>query len=101
MGLIQNEGVNNNLHVSYDLHNPGKNYEAVITKIKSLGGYAKIHYSYWFLNTSLTATQVADALWAVMDSSDSVYVVDSKNNSARWYNIPPESAAYIRDNWNH
>jgi hypothetical protein len=37
----------NNLHVSYDLNSPGQNYEAVIERIKKLGSWAKIHYSFW------------------------------------------------------
>jgi hypothetical protein len=57
----------NNLHISYDLNVPGQNYEAVIAKIKTLGGWAKIHKSYWYVNSVLTAKQACDAVWAVMD----------------------------------
>lgn len=57
----------NNIHVSYDLYQPGQNYEDVITKIKSLGNWAKIHKSFWYLDTSLSAEQVAKAVWSVMD----------------------------------
>jgi len=45
----------NNLHISYDLNVSGQNYEAVIAKIKTLGGWAKIHKSYWYVNSVLTA----------------------------------------------
>jgi hypothetical protein len=89
----------NNLHISYDLHEPDKNYEAVISTIKGLGAWAKIHYSYWYVTTSLTAEQARDAVWRSMDSNDSVYVVDATNNRAAWQNIPAASAAFIRDSW--
>jgi len=36
----------NNLHISYDLHEPGKNYGEVIAAVKRLGAWAKIHYSF-------------------------------------------------------
>jgi hypothetical protein len=39
----------NNLFISYDLYNPGQGYEAVIEEIKSLGGWAKVHQSCWYV----------------------------------------------------
>jgi len=90
----------NNLHISYDLHKPDKNYEAVIAKIKTLGNWAKIHYSYWYVNSTYTATEARDAVWNAMDSDDSLYVVDATHNLAAWQNISDEVSAFIRDHWN-
>ena len=92
--------MSNNLHISYDLHEPGKNYDRVIAVVKSLGKWAKIHYSFWYVKTSLNADQARDAIVRAMDSNDSVYVVDSTNNRAAWHNIPNDSASFIRENWN-
>lgn len=89
----------NNVHVSYDLYQPGQNYEDVITKIKSLGSWAKIHKSFWYLDTSLSAEQVAKAVWSVMDQNDSLYVVDATHNTAYWYNLSPEAAQHIQQHW--
>ncbi|WP_140985843.1 hypothetical protein [Asticcacaulis tiandongensis] len=89
----------NNLHISYDLYAPGQNYEKVIAEIKTLGGWAKIHKSYWYVNSTLTASQAVTRLWAVMDRNDSVYVVDATNNNASWQNVSDEVAEYIRKNW--
>lgn len=89
----------NNVHVSYDLFAPEKNYERVIAKIKTLGSWAKIHKSHWYLKTALDAGQVRDAVWAAMDSNDSLYVVDATNNVAAWENIDETVARHIRDNW--
>jgi len=89
----------NNLHISYDLHKPDKNYQAIIAKIKTLGNWAKIHYSYWFVDSGYTAAQARDAIWEAMDSDDSVYVVDATNNVAAWQNINEEASAFIRDRW--
>jgi hypothetical protein len=89
----------NNLHISYDLHEPGKNYDKVIAAVKSLGSWAKIHYSFWYVKTSLTADQARDAIVRALDANDSVYVVDATNNYAAWHNIPNDSAEFIRANW--
>jgi hypothetical protein len=89
----------NNLHISYDLKEPGKNYDKVIAKVKTLGSWAKVHYSFWYVKSSLTAEQARDAVASVLDVNDSVYVVDATNNMSAWKNIPPESAKFISDKW--
>ena len=89
----------NNLHISYDLFAPGKNYDAVIAKIQSLGEWAKIHKSFWYVKSTLSAAQARDAVWAVMDFNDSVYVVDSTNNEAAWINLHKDVGPYIKDRW--
>ncbi|MEH3105507.1 MAG: hypothetical protein PGN12_16600 [Sphingomonas phyllosphaerae] len=91
--------MSNNLHISYDLNAPNQNYEKVITAIKGLGGWAKIHKSFWYVNSTYTASQACAIVWAAMDSNDTVYVIDATNNAASWQNINPEVATYIRDRW--
>ncbi len=59
----------NNLHISYDLNNPGQDYDKLIEAIKSLGGWAKIHRSFWYVNSSLTAQDVVTRLWPLMDKT--------------------------------
>lgn len=88
-----------NLHISYDLYAPGQNYEKVIQAIKELGDWAKIHKSFWYVNSTYTAVQARDRVWAVMDGSDSLYVVDSTNNEAAWQNLPDEVSDFIKDQW--
>lgn len=90
----------NNLVVSYDLNSPGQNYDAVIEQIQSLGSWAKIHYSYWYVNSPLTARQAVDHVWPVMDSNDSIFVVDATNNNAAWENLPPKVSDHIKAQWN-
>lgn len=90
----------NNLHISYDLHKPEKNYETVIAKIKTLGDWAKIHYSYWYVKSSFTATQARDTIWEVMDSDDSLYVVDATNHIASWKNLSDKVSSFVYEHWN-
>ena len=91
--------MSNNLHISYDLYAPGQSYDKVIAAIKKLGPWAKIHKSYWYVNSSRTASQACAQVWAAMDANDQLYVVDATNNAAAWQNLSDEAADFIRDQW--
>lgn len=88
-----------NLFISYDLNAPGQKYDLVANKIKALGSWAKVQKSFWYLNTSNTAEEVAKAIWSVMDSNDSLIVVDSTSNDAYWFNLSAEVSQFIQRNW--
>lgn len=88
-----------NLFISYDLNSPGQKYDLVANKIKALGSWAKVQKSYWYLNTTCTAEKVAKAVWAVMDSNDSLIVVDTASNDAYWFNLAPETSQFIQRHW--
>ena len=53
------------LLITYDLHEPERDYEDVIAKIKSFGSRAHVEESVWLVDTALTAQQCRDALNAV------------------------------------
>ncbi len=90
----------NNLFISYDLKNPGQNYERVITAIKSLGSWAKVQYSMWYVSSTYNAKQVAEIVRRAQDTNDSLIVVDATNNDASWFNISHEVSEFIKQNWN-
>jgi len=90
----------NNLHISYDLYEEGQNYAKVIEAIKSLGSWAKIHKSYWYVKSNHSAKQAAEIVWNAMDSNDTVYVVDATNNVASWHNLKDEVSDFIVSQWN-
>ncbi|MDI3246899.1 MULTISPECIES: hypothetical protein [Pseudoalteromonas] len=89
----------NNLIISYDLNSPGQDYEKIFEKIKSLGSWAKVQKSLWYVNSSLSAASARDAVSAVMDSNDSLIVIDSTNNNAAWTGINEEVATHMTNNW--
>jgi hypothetical protein len=94
------QAVANNLHISYDLHAPGQNYDRLIAKIKTLGAmWAKIHYSFWYVNSPYTAEQAVAVLKTVLDPNDKVYVVDATNNAAAWNQIAPDVGNLIKEQW--
>lgn len=89
----------NNLHISYDLKQPGRDYGSVIAKIKELGPWARIHDSFWYVNSAYSPQQAVNHVLAVMDASDTIYVVDATNNTAWWHNVSDEAANLIRNQW--
>lgn len=91
--------MSNNLFISYDLYAPGQNYDAVITAIKALGNWAKIHKSFWYVRSNLSAELALAKVWAVMDRNDSLMVVDSTHDSAAWRNVSDEVSKYVRQQW--
>lgn len=90
----------NNLIISYDLISPGQNYEKVAEKIKSLGMWAKVHKSVWYVKSTYSASDASSIVWAVMDKNDTLFVVDSTNNQASWYNLSEEVSKFIKEKWN-
>lgn len=89
-----------NLHISYDLKQPGRDYDKVSKCIKSLGSWAKIHESFWYVKSTLTAQQALKKLEAMVDINDVVYVVDSFSNEAAWNQLPSKVTEHIQTNWN-
>ena len=50
----------NNLFISYDLKDPGQNYDRVITAIEGLGSWAKVQYSLWFVSSAYASKEAAE-----------------------------------------
>ncbi|MGP6424594.1 MULTISPECIES: hypothetical protein [unclassified Pseudomonas] len=91
----------NNLFISYDLRSPGQSYSRVIEAIKSLGPWAKVQESVWYVNAALTAEFAAKHVRAEMDENDRLIVVDASNNDAYWFNLTESVAKHMQNNWNH
>ena len=90
----------NNLLISYDLNSPGQNYEVVWEKIKTLGSWAKIQKSFWYVKSTHTASSAVAEVWSVMDKNDSLIVVDATNKNAAWQGLSTEVANHIQTKWN-
>jgi len=88
----------NNLFISYDLIAPGQHYPEVIAAIQALGAWAKVHYSLFYVKTTLSASEAATKVRTVMDSNDKLIVIDAKD--AYWYNLPKEVEDQIKQQWN-
>lgn len=91
--------MSNNLLISYDLNSPGQNYDKLIEQIKSLGSWAKVQKSFWYVKSEYSCTQAVDILWAKMDKNDSLIVVDATNRNASWQGLNTEVAEHIKRKW--
>ncbi|MCW2370327.1 hypothetical protein [Sphingobium sp. B11D3D] len=89
----------NNLHISYDLMKPGQNYDAVIERVKELGNWAKIGYSFWYVRSDYTAAQARDHIVPALDAGDKLYIVDATKNTAAWHGLPQQVSDFIKDKW--
>jgi hypothetical protein len=89
----------NNLFVEYDLNKPGQDYPKVHEAIKALGAWARIHPSFWYVKSPLTASQMAEKIWRAMDHNDSLIVVDATNNQCSWFHLKPEVEAHLKSYW--
>jgi len=89
----------NNLVVSYELHKPDQNYDTVIARIKTLGSWARVHRSVWYVKSACTAKDAATQIWAVMDANDSLIVLDLSNNTAAWMKLDPQVSQFLQQQW--
>jgi hypothetical protein len=60
--------------ISYDLHNPGQNYEDLHEAIKDFGGWWHHLESTWLVDTSSSASDIAEELYPHLDSNDELLV---------------------------
>ena len=90
----------NNLFISYDLKNPGQNYDRVIAAIKTLGSWAKVQYSLFYVSSVYSAKQAAEIVRRAQDANDTLIVIDTTANEAVWYGIDQEVSTFMQQNWN-
>ena len=83
--------------VSYDLHNQ-RTYEPVWRLLESWGA-VRLLESLWLVTLASTASQVRDALQRVVDSDDSVAVLELQVGSD-WACVraKPDGVAWLRKN---
>ncbi|ATM85935.1 hypothetical protein SM882_003356 [Yersinia enterocolitica] len=90
----------NNLFVTYDLIKT-KDYPAVHEAIKSLGYWAKVTESNWYVSSAYSTLDAANIVKKAMDKDDKLIVVNASNKTAHWYNLSDEVATFIKNNWNN
>ncbi len=75
--------------ISYDLHEPGQNYDNLIDAIKSYGSYCKINESDWLISTADSCSNIRDFLKQFIDTNDTLFVAELSSNTGWWasYNL--------------
>jgi hypothetical protein len=85
------------LLISYDLINPGQNYEQLMKLIKNYGSWARLGGSAYLISTEQTPVQVRDSLKSVLDENDKLFVGVSPRPSA-WVGLPDDVSNWIHAN---
>lgn len=80
--------------VSYDLSEPGQNYDSLIEKIKESDAWAKLGGSAYLVESVKDAKELRDEYKVLLDSNDKLYVgkVDAP---AAWTGMPQDVTKWI------
>lgn len=86
--------------ITYDLRNPGRDYDKVISKIKQLGSgnWCRVTESAWFITSTANAGAIRDAIAAVTDSNDKIMVHSVADNWASWH-LGDEVNKWLKEHW--
>jgi hypothetical protein len=82
--------------VSYDLSNPGRNYEQLLARIKSYISWARLGGSAYVIVADQSAFEVRDNLMAVLDGNDKLFVGTIKA-PAGWCGLGDEVSQWLRN----
>ena len=84
------------LNVSYDLHQPGRDYEKIAAVLKKASSWARPLQSVWFLDTNTEVSVWRDRLAAAGDPSDEFFVARMRQTWAS-HNMGNEMNAWLKN----
>lgn len=79
--------------ISYDLNQPGQNYDELHEAIKSCGPWWHYLDSTWLVDTNLTAQAVWNKLSPHTDKNDNILIIGVSRDYAGW--LPPKAWEWI------
>jgi hypothetical protein len=85
------------LIISYDLVNPGQNYNTLIAAIRAYGTWARLGGSAYLILTAQEPTAVRDNLMRSLDKNDKLFVGAAPAPSA-WSGLPDDVAKWLHAN---
>ncbi len=83
------------IQIHYLLKSPGGDYASLEEYIKSLGSWAHVRESVWFVRTSRSVSEVRDALKGHLRTNDRVLVLDVTSDSWASSNIPDDVTEWM------
>ena len=83
--------------ISYDLSNPGQNYEELLKRIKTSYRWARLGGSAYVIISVSTAVQIRDYLQVPLDANDRLFV-GVLNAPAAWIGLGDEVSNWLRNN---
>ena len=83
------------LSISYDLHNPGRDYEDIISTIKSAPSWTHPQGSVWLIDTMLDPSDWRDKLRSAGHPNDEYFIVKLTQNWAS-FNMDASSVTWLK-----
>lgn len=80
--------------ISYDLRNPGRNYEPLWGRLRDWKAQ-RVLESLWLLQTASSASVIRDDLKAYIDLNDLLFVA-KLNGETAWTSLLPSGADWLR-----
>ncbi len=82
--------------ITYDLQQPGRDYDELYKRIKSYGSWAKIAESSWGVATSDTPASIRDYLAVALDDNDKLLV--GELGSSAWKGLSKKVSDWLKEN---
>ena len=83
--------------VTYDLHEPGQNYDALKKLIQTYPSYRWLMESTWGIVSTASAKEIRDYLDDALDSNDK-RLVGPLPSPCAWQGLPKKTAAWLKEN---
>jgi hypothetical protein len=84
--------------IHYYLKSPGGNYATVDAYIETLGTWAHIHESLWFVRTTKTVSEIRDELAARLRTQDRILAVEVTGDSWASSNLNDDVNEWMHTN---
>ena len=81
--------------VTYDLHAPNQNYDALVERIQSYPTWAHLMQSTWAVVTPQTSEQIRDNLRLALDGNDILFV--GVLGRSAWYGLTSEVSDWLKN----
>lgn len=88
--------MNKLLLITYDLSEPGRNYEDLLNRIKQYNAWARLGGSSYLVVTNSSPVDVRDYLMEVLDNDDQLFVSLVKAPAA-WTGLSEDVSSWIKD----
>ena len=90
-----------NLFVSFYTQDLSRGTSLILGGIEELGEAVRVYRYLWYVRSELTAAEAARRVWDLMDTADSLIVIDATGSEVGAYNVDEKSLGWIEKLWHH
>lgn len=83
--------------ISYDLRQPGRNYDELYEAIKAVGSWWSCLESVWIVKSEFSAIQIRDHLTPKIDRNDKLLIAELTGQAA-WFGFNDQCSSWLRNN---